>query len=395
MPLRCIRKKKRNVAEGCSALGLARFQLRRSISCLPSLTQTSLCPRQSVHPPHSLPGSLPRPEPLTSQTSGTAGHNARLQGQLGRTRQRCAAASLSPAMKGAPQCRLPPAPLPSPRQQLPPAPGSHRASPVLDIFPCTKACLAQSSLVTNTLCPSVFPSPPKHCPFPPTAAPPATLQLKESLSQELALAHTEEGGGTDQASPCAAAAGSHPDPAAGRGHAMAPSCLGTASPHTKQTGLVGLGWIHAELVPPTPERPCCAPPILQGLSFSTVGLIPLSPLTPLTGVTQSGEEGRGTGGAGCSWPGDPLCSGLRKRPPQPCSIHQQDELTDMAALTPAMRELQLSSCTRLGKPPRAQCPCCTPQPGSRQGQLSKGTERRVFITGQAFAREEQMCPWKR
>lgn len=32
---------------------------------------------------------------------------------------------------------------------------------------------------------------------------------------------------------------------------MAPSCLGTASPHAKQTGLVGLGWIHAELLPPT------------------------------------------------------------------------------------------------------------------------------------------------
>lgn len=133
------KKEKSNVAEGRSALGLARFQLRRSISCLPLLTQTLLCPRQSVHPPHSLPGSLPRPEPLTSHTSGTAGHNARLQGELGRTRQRCAAASLSLAMKGAPQCRLPPAPLPSPREQLPPAPGSHRAGPVLDIFPCTKA----------------------------------------------------------------------------------------------------------------------------------------------------------------------------------------------------------------------------------------------------------------
>lgn len=244
------KKEKSNVAEGRSALGLARFQLRRSISCLPLLTQTSLCPRQSVHPPHSLPGSLPRPEPLTSHTSGTAGHNARLQGELGRTRQRCAAASLSLAMKGAPQCRLPPAPLPSPREQLPPAPGSHRAGPVhFPMHQSSSAPTAQSSLVTNTLCPSVFPSPPKHCPFPPTAAPPATLQLKECSSQELALAHTEEGGGTDQASPCATAAGSHPDPAAGRGHAVAPCCLGTASPHAKQTSLVGLGQIHAELVP--------------------------------------------------------------------------------------------------------------------------------------------------
>lgn len=140
------KKEKSNVAEGRSALGLARFQLRRSISCLPLLTQTSLCPRQSVHPPHSLPGSLPRPEPLTSQTSGTAGHNARLQGQLGRTRQRCAPASLSPAMKGAPQCRLPPAPLPSPRQQLPPAPGSHRASPCWTFSHAPKLVLHRAAL---------------------------------------------------------------------------------------------------------------------------------------------------------------------------------------------------------------------------------------------------------
>lgn len=133
------------------------------------------------------------------------------------------------------------------------------------------------------------------------------------------------------------------------------------------------------------ERPCCAPPILQGLSFSTVGLTPLSPLTPLVGGTQFGEEGRGTGGAGCPQPGDPLCSRLRKRPPKPCSVHQQDELTDSAVLAPAMRELEPSSVYQTGKATTAsQRPCCTPQPGNREGQLSKDTETRVFITGQGL-----------
>lgn len=32
---------------------------------------------------------------------------------------------------------------------------------------------------------------------------------------------------------------------------MAPCCLGTASPHDKQMSLVGLGCIHAKVVPPT------------------------------------------------------------------------------------------------------------------------------------------------
>lgn len=206
--------------------------------------------------------------------------------------------SLSPAMKGAPQCRLPPAPLPSPREQLPPALGSHRASPALDIFPMhqsSSAPAAQSSLVTNTPCPWVFPSPPKRCPFLPAAAPPATLQLKECLSQELALAHTEEGGGTDQASPCATAAGSHPDPAAGRGHAVAPCCPGTASPHAKQTGLVGLGWIHAELVPPT-QTSHQRDPAMHPQSFRDCPLAlwgsPHCPHSPLSlGVLNLGRKG--------------------------------------------------------------------------------------------------------
>lgn len=84
---------------------------------------------------------------------------------------------------------------------------------------------------------------------------------------------------------------------------MAPCCLGTASPHAKQTSLVGLGQIHAELVPAAQTYhqgdPAVHPPNLWGLSLSTVGLTPLSPLTPLVGGTQFGEEGRGTDGAGC------------------------------------------------------------------------------------------------
>lgn len=32
----------------------------------------------------------------------------------------------------------------------------------------------------------------------------------------------------------------------------------------------------------------------------------------------------------------------------------------------------------------SQHPCCTPQPGSRQGQIPKDTKRRRFITGQGL-----------
>lgn len=76
---------------------------------------------------------------------------------------------------------------------------------------------------------------------------------------------------------------------------------------------------------------------------------------------------------------------IKKRPPKLCSVHQQDELTDSAAPAPAMGELEPSSAYQAGKATTAsQCPCCTPQPGSREGQLSKDTERRVFITGKGL-----------
>lgn len=312
------KKEKGNVAEGRSTLGLARFQLRRSISCLPLLRQTSLCPRQSVHPPWVPASTRALDEP-----------------DIWHGRTQCASAGRAWPDKAALCGRLPvpchercppvPSPLGStaqPEAAAPSGTGISPRQPRAGRFPMrqsSSAPAAQSSLVTNALRPSVLPSPPKHCSFLPTAAPLATLQLKECLSQELALAHTEEGGGTDQASPCATAAGSHPDPAAGRGHAVAPCCLGTAFPHAKQTSLVGLGWIHAEQVSPT-QTYHQRDPAVHPQSFRDCPLA-LSPLTPLVGGTQSGEEGRGTGGAGCPQPGGPLCSRLRKRPPKPCSVH--------------------------------------------------------------------------
>lgn len=66
-------------------------------------------------------------------------------------------------------------------------------------------------------------------------------------------------------------------------------------------------------------------------------------------------------------------------------MHQQDELTDLAVPAPAMRELEPSSVYQAGKATTAsQRPCCTLQPGSREGQPSKETARRVFMTGQGL-----------
>lgn len=133
------KKEKRNVAGGHGAVGPASVRLRRCISCLPSLTQTLLCPRQSVHPLHSLPGSLPSTRALDKPDIWHGWTQCASAGKLSRTRQRCATGSPSFSMKGAPRCHLPPALLPSPREQLPPALGPHRAGPTTDIFPCTKA----------------------------------------------------------------------------------------------------------------------------------------------------------------------------------------------------------------------------------------------------------------
>lgn len=213
-----------------------------------------------------------------------------------------------PCHERCPPVPSPPASTAQPQGAAPSSTGISPRQPRAGHFPMHQspsAPAAQSSLVTNTLCPSVVPSHLKCCPFLPTAAPPATLQLKECLSQELALAHTEEGGGTDQASPCATAAGSHPDPAAGRGHAVAPCCLGTASPYAKQTGLVGLGWIHAELVAPTQtyhqRDPAVHPQFFRDYPLAWWGSphCPHSPLWLGYSITQFREEGRGTGDAGC------------------------------------------------------------------------------------------------
>lgn len=124
-----------SAAGGRGAVGLAGIQLRRSISCLPSLVQTSLCPRHSAHPLRSLPGSLPSPI-------------ARDQADIWPRKTQCVCSAgqgsaVRPppllAINGAPRCRLPPAPLPSPREpQLRPAPGPHH-SPAMGTFSCTKA----------------------------------------------------------------------------------------------------------------------------------------------------------------------------------------------------------------------------------------------------------------
>lgn len=231
-------------------MGLASVQLRRSISCLPSLMQTSLCPRQSVHPLPSLPGSLPSTRALDEPDIWHGWTQCESAGELSRTRQRCAATSPSLGMKGAPRCRLPAAPLPSPWEQLPPAPAPHRSSPMTDIFPCTEArklplpkpALPQMHSVTWF---SLLPTP-----VLPTTAPLATSLLEACLSQE--PASPAAGKEVVQTKPLLVpfTAGNHPDPAAGRGHTMALCCPGTASPHAKQTGLVALGRVDAELVPP-------------------------------------------------------------------------------------------------------------------------------------------------
>lgn len=93
-------------------VGLASVQLKHSISCLPSLTQTSLCPRQSVHPRRSLAESLPSTGALEQPDIWQGWTQCAAVGRLGRTRQRCAPGSPSLGMKGAPRCHLPPAPLP-------------------------------------------------------------------------------------------------------------------------------------------------------------------------------------------------------------------------------------------------------------------------------------------
>lgn len=135
------KKEKKKSHWGCAAAGLASVQLRRSISCLPSLMQTSLCPRQSVHPQPSLPRSLPSTRALSEPdiwhgwTQCAAGQGSAVQPL--------------PQHERCPPVPSPPAPLPSSWGQLPWHPEL-----TTDTFQRTAAHspAAERSRATNTLC---------------------------------------------------------------------------------------------------------------------------------------------------------------------------------------------------------------------------------------------------
>lgn len=234
-------------------------------------------------------------------------------------------------------------------------------------------------------------------PVPPTAAPPATLLLNGCLSQEPALARSREGGGTDQASPSATTAGSHPDPAAGRGHTTVLCCPGTASPRAKQTGLVALGRVDTELVPPA--QTCCQRHLAahpQSFGQDRGGDRPQA-----TGLCTPPRQGTHCG-AYPAVPSHPFGWG--------CSIwggrwgHRQrwlpSSLVILSALDQGKVPQNSAPCTsRMNRPTRQnlhqsggspepssvqqageattalQCLCCTSQPCSREGQLFKRRQK--------------------
>lgn len=262
------KKEKRNVAGGQGAVGLAGVQLRHSISCLPSLMQTSLCPRQSVHPLPSLPGSLPSTRALDEPDIWHGWTQCASAGEPGRTRQRCAASSPSFGMKGAPRCRLPPAPLPSLWEQLPLSPGPHRSGPMTDIFPCTEARqLPLQKAALPQMC-SVSRFSLLLIPVPPAAAPPATSLLEGCLRGRrwcrlsLSLCHCcwQPPGSCRREGTCC-------------GPALPGHCLSPC-----QTGLVALGRVDAKPVPPAQtchQRDPAAHP--QSFRQDRAGTVPKPP----------------------------------------------------------------------------------------------------------------------
>ena len=162
-----------------------------------------------------------------------------------------------------------------------------------------------------------------------------------------------------------------------------------------------------------PERTCCSPPVLwagqrgnrpQATGLCTppskgraAGLTPLSLLTPSAGGAQFGEESGGTGGAGCpaAWRSSP--HGPRKSHGKLCSVHQQDKPTDSAEpCTSREGALSRVQCDRLVKPPRLRSTrAALLSLAAGKDSSSKDAERGCLSLARAFAREEQMCPWKR